>query len=118
MRQMRRRGSLKPKAKSIGGPLNWIKGHERRHPEKKVKHADAGLKIVGLCRNMEGCYPFICKIESSEVLGSLCVACCFCKHMNNNKNRQENGINLAHTYSNGVRAAALTLLSSSQSLEQ
>lgn len=50
------------------------------------------------------------KYKSSEVLASLCVAYCFCKHMNKNKNGQENGIYLAHAYSNGGREAVLTLL--------
>lgn len=103
------KGSVKPKTKSIAGLLNRIKSHERCHPEKKVKHADAGLKIGGLGGNMEDCNAFICKIQSSGVLASLCVACCFCKHMNKNKNGQENGVYLAHAYSNGVRDAVLTL---------
>lgn len=57
------KGSLKPKTKTIMGLLNWIKGHERCHPEKKVKQDDAGLKIEGLCGNMEGRYAFTCKIQ-------------------------------------------------------
>lgn len=87
-----------------------MKGPERWHPEKKVKHPNAGLKIEGLCGNMEGGYAFICKIQSSEILVSLCVARCFCKHMNKNKNEQENGIYLAHAYNNGVREGLITLL--------
>ena len=83
-----------------------MKGPERWHPEKKVKHSDAGLKIEGLCGNMEGGYAFICKIQS---LVSLCVARCLCKHMNKNTNEQENGIYLAHAYSNGVRGGLITL---------
>lgn len=39
------KGSLKPNTNSVTGLLNWIKGHERCHPEKKVKHADGGLKL-------------------------------------------------------------------------
>ena len=83
-----------------------MKGPERLHPEKKVKHCDAGLKIEGLCGNMEGGYGFICRIQSSV---SLCVARCLCKHMNKNKNEQENGIYLAHAYSNGVGEGLITL---------
>ncbi len=87
-----------------------MKGPERWHPEKKVKHPVAELKIEGLCGNTEGGYAFICKIQSSEILVSLCVARCFCKHMNKNKNEQENGIYLAHAYNNGVRVGLITLL--------
>lgn len=60
---------------------------------------------------MEGGYAFICKMQSPEIFVSLCVARCLCKHMNKNKNEQENGIYLAHAYSNGVREGLITLLS-------
>lgn len=59
---------------------------------------------------MEGGYAFIWKIQSSEVLMSLCVARCLCKHMNKNKNEKENGIYLAYVYNNGVREGLITLL--------
>lgn len=108
-------GSLKPKTNSVRELLNWMKGPERCHPEKKVKHTGAGLKIEGLCGNLEGGYAFICKIQSSEILVSLCVACCFCKHMNKNKNEQKNGIYLPHAYSNGVREGVITLFFSARS---
>ena len=85
-------------------------GPERWHPEKKVKHSDAGLKIEGLCGNVEGGYAFICKMQSSEILVSLCVARCLCKHMNKNINEQENGIYSSHEYNNGVREGLITLL--------
>lgn len=71
--------------KSVPEPFNWMKGPERWHLEKKVKHSDAGLKTEGLCGNMEGGYAFICKMQSTETLVSLCVASCLCKHMNKNK---------------------------------
>lgn len=58
---------------------------------------------------MEGGYAFICKMQSSETLVSPCVARCLCKHMNKNKNEQENGIYLAHAYNNGVREGLITL---------
>lgn len=90
--------------------LNWIKGPGRWCPEKKVKHDSAGLKIEGLCGDMEGGYTFICGIQSSEILVPLCVARCFCKHMNKNKTEQENGIYLAHAYNDGVREGVITLL--------
>lgn len=64
---------------------------------------------------MEGGYAFICKIQSSEIHVSLCVARCLCKHMNKNTNEQENGIYQAHAYNNGVREGLITLLSFSQS---
>lgn len=85
-----------------------MKGPERWHLEKKVKHF-AGLKIEGLCGNMEGGYAFICKMQSTETLVSLCVASCLCKHMNKNKNKQENGVSLAHAYSNGEREGLITV---------
>lgn len=84
-----------------------MKGPERWHPEKKVKHSNAGLKIEGLCGYMEGGYAFICEMQSSESLVSLCVARCLCKHMN--KNKLENGIYLAHAYHNGVREGLIAL---------
>lgn len=77
-----------------------MKYPERCRPEKKVKHSNAGLKIEGLCGNMEGGYAFICKVR---LLVSLCVACCLSKHMNKNKSEQENGIYLAHAYINRER---------------
>lgn len=58
---------------------------------------------------MEGGNAFICKMQSSEFLVSLCVARCLCKHMNKNKNEGENGIYLAHAYNNGVREGLITL---------
>lgn len=59
---------------------------------------------------MEGGYAFICKMQSSEILVSLCVARCLCKHMNKNKNEQENGIYLAHAYISRVRERLITPL--------
>lgn len=82
----------------------------RWHLKTKIKHSDAGLKIEGLYRDTQGGYTFTCKIQSSGILVSLCVACCLCKHMNKNKNEQENGSNLAHAYSNGVREEVMIVL--------
>lgn len=59
---------------------------------------------------MEGGYAFICKIQSPEILVSLCVARCLCKYMNKNENEQEKGIHLAHTNNNGIREGLVTLL--------
>lgn len=85
-----------------------MKGSARGHPKKKFKHSNAGLKIEGLSRNTEGGYTFIRKIQSSEILVSLCVARCLCKHMNKKEHEWENGINLAHAYKNGVREEKMT----------
>lgn len=95
-----------------------MKGPERCRPEKKVKHSNAGLKIEGLCGNMEGGYAFICEMQSSEMLVSLCVARCLSKHMNKNKNEQENGIYLPHAYINRVREGLITIPLFSRSPEQ
>lgn len=51
---------------------------------------------------MEGGNAFICKMQSSEILLSLCVACCLSKHMNKNKDDLENGIYMANAYKHGV----------------
>lgn len=106
-------GSLKPKERRKKGPLNWMKGPGRWHPEKKVKHSEAGLKSEGLCGNMEGGDAFICKIQSSQIPVSLCVARRLCKHMNKNKKEQEKGIYLAHAYSNGAGEGLIHSLHSS-----
>lgn len=82
----------------------------RCHPKTKIKHSNAGSKIEGLSRDTQGGYTFTCKIQSSVILVSLCVARCLCKHMNKNKKEQENGINLAHAYSNGVREEVMIVL--------
>lgn len=87
-----------------------MKAPVRWHPKTKIKHSNAGLKIEGLSRDTQGGYTFTCKIQSSGILVSLCVARCLCKHMNKNKNEQENGINLAHAYSNGVREEVMIVL--------
>lgn len=86
-----------------------MKGPERWHLEKKVKHFNAGLKTEGLYGNMEGGYPFCWKTQSSETFVSLCVARCLHKHMNKNKNDWENGIYVAHERRNRVRVGLLTL---------
>lgn len=80
-----------------------MKGSARGHPKKKIKHSNAELKIEGLSRNTEGGYTFIRIIQSWEILVSLCVARCLCKHMNKKEHEWENGISLAHAYKTGVR---------------
>lgn len=53
---------------------------------------------------------FNCKMQRLEILASLCVARCLCKHMNKNTKEQENGIYLVHAYSDGVREGVITPL--------
>lgn len=84
-------------------------GSRKVASREESQTSNAGLKIEGLCGNMEGGYAFICKTQSSGMLVSLCVACCLCKHMNKNKDEQENGIHLAHAYNNAVRGGVITL---------
>lgn len=55
---------------------------------------------------MEGGYAFICKMQSTETLVSLCVAYCLCKHMNKNK-KHENGVSLSHAYSSSRQREGL-----------